>query len=374
MVTVLSIDGGGIRGIIPGTLLAFLESKLQELDGPDVRIADYFDIVAGTSTGGLIATMLTAPSKENRRQPMYEAKDINKFYLEHSPKIFPQDSTNASMGPKYDGMYLRSSINQLLGDITLKQTLTNVVIPTFDIKLLQPVIFSTNDAKVNAWKDARLADACIGTSAAPTLLPAHYFETKGSNDKIHTFDLIDGGVAANNPTLIAISHVWMEIMKQNADFSDIEPMDSNRMLVLSLGTGTNHIDAPKYDAATANKWSKSDWIFNNGNTPFLDACWHASSDMVDLHVSALFQCSNCNENYLRIQDDTLTGEASTADIATGESLQKLVEIGKELLKKRVSKLNLETGKLEEVEGGHTNEEALAKFAKKLHEQRKFRLA
>jgi len=87
IVTVLSIDGGGVRGIIPGTILAFLEAKLQELDGPDVRIADYFDIVAGTSTGGLVTAMLTAPDKEGR--PLFAAKDINDFYLRHSPKIFP---------------------------------------------------------------------------------------------------------------------------------------------------------------------------------------------------------------------------------------------------------------------------------------------
>nr|KJB17882.1 hypothetical protein B456_003G021700 [Gossypium raimondii] len=373
MVTVLSIDGGGIRGIIPSVLLASLESKLQELDGPNARIADYFDIVAGTSTGGLIATMLTAPNKDNGRQPLYEAKDITKFYLEHSPKIFPQDSINTSTGPKYDGKYLRSLINQLLGDITLKQALTNLVLPTFDIKLLQPVIFSTNDAKVNDWKNAKLYDACIGTSAAPTLLPAHHFETKGSDGKTHSFDLIDGGVAANNPTLIAISHVRMESFKQNAKFNDIEPMDNKRMLVLSLGTGIASMDAPKYDAVTANNWGMLDWIFLNGNTPLLDACGQASSDMVDFHVSALFRTSRCKENYLRIQDDWLTGAASTADIATEENLQKLVGIGNELLKKPVSKLNFETGRLEEDEG-LTNEEALAKFAIRLHEQRCFRLS
>ncbi|KAG4153871.1 hypothetical protein ERO13_D03G020600v2 [Gossypium hirsutum] len=374
MVTVLSIDGGGIRGIIPSVLLASLESKLQELDGPNARIADYFDVVAGTSTGGLIATMLTAPNKDNGRQPLYEAKDITKFYLEHSPKIFPQDSSiNTSKGPKYDGKYLRSLINKLLGDITLKQALTNLVLPTFDIKLLQPVIFSSNDAKVNDWRNAKLYDACIGTSAAPTLLPAHHFETKGSDGKTHSFDLIDGGVAANNPTLIAISHVRMESFKQNAKFNDIEPMDNKRMLVLSLGTGIASMDAPKYDAVTANNWGMLDWIFLNGNTPLLDACGQASSDMVDFHVSALFRTSRCKENYLRIQDDSLTGAASTADIATEENLQKLVEIGNELLKKPVSKLNFETGRLEEDEG-LTNEEALAKFAIRLHEQRCFRLS
>jgi hypothetical protein len=87
IVTVLSIDGGGVRGIIPGTILAFLEAKLQELDGPDARIADYFDVIAGTSTGGLVTAMLTAPNKEGR--PLFAAKDINDFYLKHCPKIFP---------------------------------------------------------------------------------------------------------------------------------------------------------------------------------------------------------------------------------------------------------------------------------------------
>lgn len=88
IVTVLSIDGGGVRGIIPGTILAFLEEKLQEFDGrQDARLADYFDVIAGTSTGGLVTAMLTAPNKEGR--PLFAAKDINDFYLEHCPKIFP---------------------------------------------------------------------------------------------------------------------------------------------------------------------------------------------------------------------------------------------------------------------------------------------
>ncbi|XP_050291662.1 patatin-like protein 3 [Quercus robur] len=381
MVTVLSIDGGGIRGIIPGTLLGFLESKLQEFDGPNARIADYFDVVAGTSTGGLVTAMLTAPDKDKR--PMYAAKDIINFYLENCPKIFPQSRQKnfvssvtslfgAVVGPKYDGKYLRSLTNGLLGNLTVKQTLTDVIIPTFDIKLLQPVIFSTNDAKLNELKNARLADICIGTSAAPTFLPAHYFETKNAEEKTRSFDLIDGGVAANNPTMMAITQIRKEILMQSFELPDIKPMDySKRMLVLSLGTGEAKHEE-KYTAAKASKWGLLSWVYDNGATPLLDVYADASSDMVDIHVSTLFQAIGCKKNYLRIQDDTLTGDASFVDIATTENLQRLVEIGNELLKKPVSRVNLETGRFEKIEGEGTNEEALTYFAKLLAEERKLR--
>ncbi|CAN6541806.1 unnamed protein product [Malus baccata var. baccata] len=372
-VTVLSIDGGGIRGIIPSTLLAFLESKLQELDGPDARVADYFDIIAGTSTGGLVTTMLAAPNKDNR--PMFEAKDINNFYLDHTPKIFPRNSRNnfltsltsmvgAVMGPKYDGKYLRTLTNELLGDLTLKQTLTTVLIPTFDIKHLQPVIFSTIDAKEIPLKNAKLSDICVSTSAAPTYLPAHYFEVKDDEGRTRTFDLVDGGVAANNPTMTAISHINKEMLKHNS-----EPMDATRLLVLSLGTGAAKHEE-KYNAATASNWGLINWFFDNGSTPLVDIFGDASSDMVDLHVSTLFQSVHAKDNYLRIQDDTLIGEEASLDIATEKNLKRLVEIGNALLKKPVSRVNLDTGKYEVSKEEGTYEEALIDFAKRLSEGKK----
>ncbi|XP_059623822.1 patatin-like protein 3 isoform X1 [Cornus florida] len=379
-VTVLSIDGGGIKGIIPGILLAFLESKLQELDGTSARIADYFDVIAGTSTGGLVTTMLAAPNKNNR--PMYAAKDINNFYLQHTPKIFPQSSgksfldmvtglIGAVSGPKYDGKYLKSLTKELLGDLTIKQTLTNVVIPAFDIKHLQPIIFTTSDAKVNVSKNALLSDICLSTSAAPTYLPAHYFETKDADGKTRTFDLIDGGVAANNPTLMAISHIAKEIVMGNYEFVEMEPMESKRMLVLSLGTGAAKREK-KYNATTASRWGLLSWVYDNGATPLLDVYGDASSDMVDIHVSTLFQALHSEKNYLRIQDDTLTGNLSSVDIATKENLEGLIKIGEKLLKKPVSRVNMETGQFETVEGEGTNEEAIKRFAKLLSDERKFR--
>ncbi|XP_073103940.1 patatin-like protein 2 [Elaeis guineensis] len=380
MVTVLSIDGGGVRGIIPGTILAFLESKLQELDGEDVRLADYFDVIAGTSTGGLVTAMLAAPDENNR--PLFTAKEINDFYLQNCPKIFPKSGKGilgsvASLfgsitGPKYDGKYLHSKVEQLLGGTRLHQTLTNVVIPTFDIKLLQPTIFSTFEAKKEASKDALLSDICISTSAAPTYLPAHYFQTKDVDGKSRSFNLIDGGVAANNPTLLALNEVTKEIFLQNADFLPIKPVDYGKFLVLSLGTGLAKQEE-KLNASKASKWGVLEWLYNNGTTPLIDSFSQASSDMVDIHASVVFQALHCEGNYLRIQDDTLMGDTASVDVSSKENLMKLVQIGKQLLKKSVSRVNLDSGVYEAVQMAGTNEEELTCFAKMLSDERRLRL-
>ncbi|RYQ80584.1 hypothetical protein Ahy_Scaffold1g106898 isoform B [Arachis hypogaea] len=213
LITVLSIDGGGIRGIIPGVILDFLESQLQELDGEGARIADYFDIIAGTSTGGLVASMLAAPNPKATNRPLFAAKDIVPFYLEHSPKIFPQTSgifawlintIKVLLGSKYDGKYLHKLVKETVGDtIMLSQTVTNIAITTFDIKILQPTIFSSYQLETEAELDVPISDICIATTAAPTLLPAYYFTKKDEHGNIiKEFNLIDGGVAANNPVVI----------------------------------------------------------------------------------------------------------------------------------------------------------------------------
>jgi patatin-like phospholipase/acyl hydrolase len=211
LITVLSIDGGGIRGIIPATILSFLESELQKLDGEEVRLADYFDVIAGTSTGGLITAMLATP--DSKRRPVFAAADIRDFYLKNGPEIFPQYSgpfayvskmMKAMAGPKYDGKFLHQLVKKELGQVKLHQSLTNIVIPTFDIKRLQPTIFSSFQVNKKESTDAFLSDICIATSAAPTYLPAHFFKSEDKTGAVREFNLIDGGVAANNPTLVAL--------------------------------------------------------------------------------------------------------------------------------------------------------------------------
>ncbi|XP_006354911.1 patatin-like protein 2 [Solanum tuberosum] len=378
LITVLSIDGGGIRGIIPATILSFLESQLQELDGSDARLADYFDVMAGTSTGGLVTAMLTAPDENNR--PLYAAKDITPFYLENCPKIFPQKSglftpirniVQTLIGSKCDGKYLHEVVKEKLKDTRLSNTITNVVIPTFDIKKLQPTIFSTYETKRAACYDAKLSDICIGTSAAPTYLPAHYFKVEDGKDNVREHHLIDGGVAANNPGLIAISEVSKEIFKNNPDFYPIKPMEYGRFLVISLGTGAAKYEQ-KYNSSMAAKWGIVEWLLHKGSNPLIEVFTQSSADMVDYHNSVVFQALRSEDSYLRIQEDELSGTEASVDVATKENLERLVEIGENLLKKPLSRINLETGLTEPIPKGGTNEEALTRFATLLVNERRLR--
>ncbi|KAL0296995.1 UNVERIFIED_CONTAM: Patatin-like protein 2 [Sesamum radiatum] len=328
LIRILSIDGGGIRGIIPGVILAFLESRLQMLDGEDARLADYFDVIAGTSTGGLVTAMLTAPNEENR--PMFAANDIKAFYLDECPKIFPQERC-----------------------VKLHETLTDVVIPTFDIKSYTRYLLQLR-----------------GTSAAPTYLPAHYFENKDAEGRLREFNLIDGGVAANNPTLVAINQVTKEITRGSSEIFPLKPKEDGRFLLLSLGTGSAKAEE-KYDAEGAAKWGVLGWLLNGGSTPLFDVFNRASSDMVDFHTSTFFQALHSQNNYLRIQDDTLTGAMSSVDVATKENLEDLVKVGEKLLKKPVSRVNWETGIYEPSNQG-TNEEALIRLAEVLSKEKRLR--
>ncbi|KAL3649317.1 hypothetical protein CASFOL_005720 [Castilleja foliolosa] len=185
--------------------------------------ADYFDVIDETSTGELVTVMITSPDEINHS--VYAAKDVKPFYLENCTLIFPQNHNWFPFGkliksmlvPFYDGTHLQSILKEKLEGIKLSQSLTNVIIPTFDIKQLQPVIFSIYEAKKSPLLDAKFSsplldakfsDICISTSTTPTFLPGHEFVTKDEDGNVREFILIDSGVAANNPTVNVTEECW----------------------------------------------------------------------------------------------------------------------------------------------------------------------
>ena len=145
-------------------------------------------------------------------------------------------------------------------------------------------------------------------------------------------------------------------------------MDTTKILVLSLGTGTAKFEE-KYNASMASQWSSIDWI-----NPIIDSYSASSADMPDIEVTSLFQSLGAEKNYLRIQENNLVADTTSGDLATTENMKTLENIGNRLLEKSVARVNRDTGAYEPVEKGGTNSDALIRFAKLLSDERKIRKA
>lgn len=178
---VLTIDGGGIKGVFPAAFLADLES---ELDQP---LASYFDLIVGTSTGGIIALGLGLG---------IPAADILRFYEEKGPGIFKGSKRVGLLKQlftaKYDPAPLRSALEEVFGDGRLGESSTRLVIPALNLSTGQVNVFKTAHHERFERDYKMLAvDVAMATAAAPTYFPTHRL-TNG-------VPLVDGGMWANNP-------------------------------------------------------------------------------------------------------------------------------------------------------------------------------
>jgi patatin-like phospholipase/acyl hydrolase len=122
---ILCVDGGGIRGLIPALVLAELERRLAARAGAGARIADYFHLLAGTSTGGLIALALTTPDPADPRRPRVSASELAAFYVEDGPEVFDRSAwqrirtVDGFTGPKYSPAALARTVERRLGSARL---------------------------------------------------------------------------------------------------------------------------------------------------------------------------------------------------------------------------------------------------------------
>jgi predicted acylesterase/phospholipase RssA len=254
-VKVLAIDGGGIRGLIPALVLAEIEKRAGRPAG------SMFDLVAGTSTGAIIACALTRPN------PM-GAERIAELYEQDGPKIFDASllKTITSVGglvdERYDASALVQSLRTHLGDARLAQATTGILITAYDLQARQALELRNSD-------DMSMVDAAHASSAAPT-----YFEPVRVGDRT----LVDGGVFAINPAVLAYVQAG-----------------GRPDLLLSLGTGEHTRPLP-YDEVR--NWGRLEWA-----QPILDVVFDGTADAVDLELRALLP-----DGYVRLQ--TRLDEAS----------------------------------------------------------------
>lgn len=322
---IFCVDGGGIRGLIAALVTAKIEQLLRARDGEDARIADYFHLFAGTSTGGLIALALTRPNPPS-------ADDLAGFYTEDGPKIFDRSPMQelasgwGTLAPKYDSGPLRAAVRRRLGDGHLAEATKDVLVTSYDMTSAQPFFFKRWQALENPDWNSSVVDAALSTAAAPTYFPCH------EPEKLQGHALVDGGVFAANPTIA-------EALGRSSD--PPAGLDLKDMLVVSIGTGEFSTGFPPSDVRG---WGDLGWIAGGGaDPPILSAMLGGSSDGADYWAHMLLNHERGKglpeaaeighgDRYFRFQAPL--GGAIQMDDAGPETLQLLTEAAEELIEDR----------------------------------------
>lgn len=266
-VRILSIDGGGIRGIIPAMVLQAILGK--------TKAQDAFHLIAGTSTGGLIAAALAKPNP-------IDLDAILDIYVDHGYEIFNKDTENRfhdMTGPRYSADALENQLKEKFGDTYLSQVKdAELLVPSYAIRLPEPDGNGATCAPMffRSWQargillagetqdkyDFKLADVARATSAAPTYFPPAAIHNRAGQ----TFMMIDGGVFANNPTISAMVEAYR--LYHSTDF-----------LIVSLGTG---IIPVQIDADAAVGWGDISWA-----SPIISILMDGNSQTVEFEIQQL---------------------------------------------------------------------------------------
>jgi len=314
-INILSIDGGGIRGVLPAEILIYVEKRLSELYGKETRLSEHFDYISGTSTGGILASLYCFPDENGRSK--YSTLDALNIYMNHGSYIFKKEfrwffTLNGIFGPRYRPNNLDKLFKNYFDDVRIKDATTNLMMPSIDTKQRDLYFFKSYKGEINEEHNIMFRDAARSTSAAPT-----YFKPKRLF--IDGFDrsLIDGGMGLNNPSMSS----YIEIKK-------IYP-DVDRINVLSMGTGP--LELP-FKYKVAKKWG----ILNASK--IFDINLDSMADAVDHQMNALYSKGELVGDYLRIKPQ-LFGAKTKMDCATKKNLKLLKEAGEKSLEMYKSRID-----------------------------------
>lgn len=320
MVTILAIDGGGIRGLLPARMLQEIQFRLRAA-GDRNPLALHFDLIAGTSTGALIA-LRTALLDRDGAEP-YSAADIVDLYVRRGKEIFPPRlrTTHKAIQAfryKYAGAGLEGLLADLFGDASLNSAATNLLITSFDTEAMEPHCMRGGPSRAT-WAnhlDYYMRDAARASAAAPTFFPPARVSPIGFPHI--RLSLIDGAVFANNPSGLA----YVESTKIFPSEDDI--------LILSLGTGKERRGFC-YDEI--HSWGYVEWINPVRGFPLGAIVSAAQSETVNHQLSRIR-----GVRYLRI-DTPLRDCDSPIDDSSGRNLDCLNRLADEMLEENDGRID-----------------------------------
>lgn len=307
MYKILTIDGGGIRGIIPAMVLAELERRTGK------RVHEMFDLIAGTSTGGILACGLTVPDATGKAK--YSASDLYSLYNDKCTDIFKARSKWKTLWGVLNESFDHTNLEQLLqayfGQTTLSQALTHLLVPAFDVMRNKPFYFNSRLAQA-ASEDVPLWKVARATSAAPTYFEPYALDWQGGTS------LIDGGVFANNPAVLALAEGQNVLRQRKAQLAalqtastravaavDVAPVAEQEVMIVSLGTGY-HDRAYLHQQAV--KWGVAGW-----GRPLINIFFSSGSDSADFIMQHLApNALNGARSYYRL-NPRLQGACGIAD-------------------------------------------------------------
>ena len=313
---VLSIDGGGIRGIIPGQILVEMEREFK------INIADHFDLIAGTSTGGILACAYLLPSDKNPKKPKFNAGEVVGLYLDKGDEIFDIPSFHkirtlgGIMDEKYPEDGLEEALQEYFGNAWLKDLLKPCLITAYDISRRKGHFFRQHVAVKDPGYNFRVKDVARATSAAPT-----YFECPLIHSQTdEKYALVDGGVIANNPALVAYTE-GRNIFKMEKG----REATAKDMKILSLGTGYTR---KRYNHSKAKNWGAAQWV-----QPVIDILMSGSAEVAHYQLDKIYGTIANPGQYLRLDGDLKPTDIDPdMDCATAGNMKKLQDFGKNLFK------------------------------------------
>lgn len=326
-IKVLSIDGGGVRGVAPTRFLQCLEATLKRIFGADVTLANFFDVFAGTSVGGIIAAALSIGMDMETLCSVMNLPNMQGIFPPLS--MFKRFYGTCIKGPLYDNAFLRYLLEKYFRTTPLRAAHDRgklVILPTYELgKGLTHILHSEHPE----YSNYSFVDALLATTAAPSYLPLWSIDN-------HVF--ADGGITTNNPANVALcgacdDFMWEEANVRSAMSNSSVPAfmlprnkSHRNVVVMSIGTGRTvpHIENPHI----ANNWSLLQWVtYGKLHTRMMDP--------EPVHQQMERILGTDEKHYLRVNTALPSTCSSDLDDASYDNIMGLVGVGDAYFKQKV---------------------------------------